>query len=605
MWEIRGKDVVSMSLTLKIPFNQKNWEDYKNDIENLKKQNKFDSEEDAIAFARTFCHSVIKFLWNHVDSKKKWKCRKVSFSGKELDFQAMRLAKDIADYFITLNIMDYAYLTGNLYTALLPNTYRSDNGIYYTPPTLAERLLDLLTAEGADWAEADILDPACGGGAFLITIVNRILGDYRIKELPPAAKILHIENHLAGIELDGFAAWITQSLLDIILYQEAIATGRRLRSIIKIQDTIQYALYEARRFDVIVGNPPYGKVKLDGEMRDIYSRSLYGHANLYGLFIDASLRLKKENGIVGFVTPTSFLGGKYFSNLRNLLAQTAPPLAIDFVAMRNGVFEQVLQETCLVVFGQNAVRSVTVNKISIGNNLYNVERVGNFKVELGTDPWIIAREPAESQIVNKVIKIKTSLKDYGYKVSTGQLVWNRLKEQISEMPVQGSKPIIWAEAISAAGNFDFNYQYRSKKKYITVTNKQDFLICDESVVLVQRTTAKEQDRRLQTCILPQDFIDNWHGVVVENHVNIIHPITEQPRVTLKALSLILNTKTVDRIFRCLSGSVAVSATELHAIPLPPVHKIKELEALITVGNHVDPEADIVERIVMNAYGLED
>lgn len=593
-----------MSLALKDQYNQKNWEDYKSDIENFKKQNEFKSEEDAIAFARTLCHSVMNFLWNHVDYMKKWKCRKVSFSCKELDFQAIRLAKDIADYFITLNIMDYAYIMGDLYTSLLPATYRSDHGIYYTPPTLAERLLDLLAAEGADWAEADILDPACGGGAFLITVVNRMLGDYRIKDLTSQDKLIHIENHLAGIELDEFAAWITQSLLDIILYPEAIATGRRLKSIIKIQDTIQYALHDTRKFDVIVGNPPYGKVKLDEQTRSNYSRSLYGHANLYGLFIDASLRLKKENGIVGFVTPTSFLGGKYFSNLRNLLAETAPPLAIDFVAMRNGVFEQVLQETCLVVFGQNAARSVTVNKISIGNNLYNVERVGNFKVEPGIKPWIIAREPAESQIANKVTKIDTTLKDYGYKVSTGQLVWNRLKEQISERPVPKSKPIIWAEAISAEGEFVFNYQYRSKKKYIIVTDKQDFLICNEPVVLVQRTTAKEQERRLQTCVLPQDFIDKWQGVVVENHVNIIHPVSKKPKVSLEALSLILNTQTVDRVFRCLSGSVAVSASELHAIPLPPVQKIKKLEALIAAGDHEKLNADIVEQIVMNAYGLE-
>ena len=42
---------------------------------------------------------------------------------------------------------------------------------------------DLLAAEGADWAEDKVLDPACGGGAFLVTVANRMLGDYRIKEL--------------------------------------------------------------------------------------------------------------------------------------------------------------------------------------------------------------------------------------------------------------------------------------------------------------------------------------------------------------------------------------------------------------------------------------
>ena len=77
-------------------------------------------------------------------------------------------------------------------------------------------------------------------------------------------------------------------------------------------------------------------------------------------------------------------------------------MTIDFVAVRTGVFDQVLQETCLVTFGQNAAKSVTTNKISIDNNTYNVERIGSFKINNGTMPWVIAREPAEADLVNKI-----------------------------------------------------------------------------------------------------------------------------------------------------------------------------------------------------------
>lgn len=593
-----------MPLALNTYTNQKNWEEYKISIEYLKKANKQGSEESAIAFARSFCYSVVKNLWKCVDYKKKWKCRQLTFQMKELDFYSLKLSKEISNYFASLNIMEYAYLLGNLYTMLLPNSYRADNGVYYTPPALAERLLDMMAAEGADWATADILDPACGGGAFLVTVANRMLGDYRIKELPAESKLLHLEHQLAGMEIDKFAGWLTQVLLDIIVYPESIIAGRRLKAIIKIQDTIQYALCEERKFDIIVGNPPYGRVKLDQDTRKTYARSLFGHANLYGLFIDASLRLIKPEGLVGFVTPTSFLGGKYFSNLRKLLTQKAPPLAIDFIAVRSGIFEQVLQETCLVTFGQNASQSVTTSRINIENNTYNIERIGSFKVNRGINPWIIAREPEEAEIVNKVRGLKTTLADYGYKVSTGQLVWNRMKDQITELPSEGSNPIIWAEAIASDGQFDFNYRYRNKLKYIKVRDNQDFLICNKSVVLVQRTTAKEQSRRLQTCVLPQAFINKWGGVVVENHVNIVYSIKDHPGISLKALSLLLNSQTVDRIFRCLSGSVAVSASELHALPLPPISKIKELEEVSVSGYNSKTTDEMVEQIIIKAYGLE-
>lgn len=584
--------------------NVKDWEAYQTDIDDLKKTQKYDSEEDAISFARSFCYAVVANIWRSVDYKKKWKCRQISFDKKELDFGSLKLSRELSEYLLSLNIMEYAYILGNLYTMLLPGEYRAHNGIYYTPPALAERLLDLLASEGADWAQANILDPACGGGAFLVTVVNRMLGDYRIKDLASDIKLAHIEQHLAGLEIDTFAGWLTQVLLDIIVYPETIAAGRRLKSIVEIQDTIHYAIHDERRFDIIVGNPPFGRIKLDEDTRKFYSRSLYGHANLYGLFIDAALRLKKSDGLVGFVTPTSFLGGKYFSNLRNILTQMAPPLAIDFVAVRTGVFDQVLQETCLVVFGQNIAKSVTTSKIGIEDNTYNVERIGSFNITKGIAPWIIAREPEEANIVNQVMNLKTTLDDYGFKVTTGQLVWNRLKNQICEFPADESKPIIWAEAIASDGQFTFDYKYRKSHQFINVTSKQNFLVCNRSAVLVQRTTAKEQNRRLQTCVLPQSFIDGWNGVVVENHVNIVHPITDCPEISLEALSLILNSKIVDRIFRCLSGSVAVSATELHALPLPPVKRVKEVENLIANSNFNNDISNEVEKILAKAYGVE-
>ena len=595
-----------MSVVLQEYVENKTWEDYKLDIEKLVKTNGYELEADAIAFARSFCYRIVNTLWRQIDYRNKWKCRKILFSAKDLDFSAIKLANEISDYFLSLNIMEYANLLGNLYRMLLPKGYRSDNGVYYTPPALAERLLDLLAAEGADWAMDNILDPACGGGAFLVTVANRMLGDYRIKELPAEVKISHLEQHLSGIEIDKFAGWITQVLLDIIVYSDSLIANRRLKNIIKVHDTIQYALVTEKRFDVIVGNPPYGRVKLDEELRKQYSRSLYGHANLYGLFIDASLRMIEPGGLVGFVTPTSFLGGKYYTNLRNLLSEVAQPLTIDFVSVRSGVFDQVLQETCLVTFGQNAERSVTANKINIENNTYSVERIGNFNIKRGTEPWIIAREPEEANIINKIKDSGATLKDYGYKVSTGQLVWNRMKAQIKQRPSDKSKPIIWAEAITADGLFQFNYQYRNELQYINVEEKQKFLICNKTVVLVQRTTAKEQSRRLQSCVLPQNFIDQWDGVVVENHVNIIQPIVNAPCISLETLSLLLNSQIADRLFRCLSGSVAVSATELHALPLPPINKICALEkALIRAREHNGNQfKEMAEKLIANAYGVE-
>lgn len=594
-----------MALELVDTASKKDWEAYKTDLHRLNKMNKQASEEASIAYARSFCRSIICNLWNYIDEKKRWKCREVGVQFISLDYAATKLAKELSEYLIQLPTMQYAYLLGNIYTMLLPSGFRSENGVFYTPPAIAERLLDILAAEGADWGRDTVLDPACGGGAFLVTVANRMLGDYRIKCLSAKKQLEHIESHLAGIEIDRFAAWLTQVLLDILVYPEAVKAGKRLKSIIKIRDTIKYVTRSRNKYNVIVGNPPFGKVKLNDELRQAYSRSLFGHANLYSLFYDAALRMKEPSGLIGFVSPTSFTGGQYFQNLRSLLMQEAPPLVIDFISARSDVFDQVLQETCLVVLGKNIAKSVTTNRLVIERDgVHSVARVGNFRLSKGSHPWIIARSEEETDLVNALRKIKTTITDYGYKVCTGQLVWNRHKIQLTKTPENGVKPVIWAESICNDGTFAFDYKYRHDKQYIKLLQKQDFLITQTESVLIQRTTSKEQDRRLLACVMPQSFIDRWGGAVVENHVNLAYAVNN-PNLSPTALSLLLNSQTVDRVFRCLSGSVAVSVSELQAIPMPAAKKLTEIERLILSGMAGSELSINVERIVIEAYGLGD
>ena len=53
-----------------------------------------------------------------------------------------------------------------------------------------------------------VLDPACGGGAFLAPVARRMAAALCGKT--PSAIIRHIAEHLHGFEIDPFAAWLTQ-----------------------------------------------------------------------------------------------------------------------------------------------------------------------------------------------------------------------------------------------------------------------------------------------------------------------------------------------------------------------------------------------------------
>ena len=119
------------------------------------------------------------------------------------------------------------------------------------------------------------------------------------------------------------------------------------------------------------------------------------------------------------------------------------------------------------------------------------------------------------------------------------------------------------------------------------------MITNRECVLLQRTTAKEQPRRLIAAKLPGAFIAEHGGAVVENHVNIIMPRDACPSVPVNTLAAILNSHAINELFRCINGSVAVSAYELEDLPLPGIPELSGLNELMRLeASHEDQEDEI-------------
>jgi adenine-specific DNA-methyltransferase len=468
-----------------------------------------------------------------------------------------------------------AYHLSLFYSGLLPSDWRARHGIYYTPPALAERLLDQADRAGADWAKAHILDPAAGAGAFLVPAVVRVLDS--LGNCVPALAVQNINARLRGFELDAFAAWLAEVFVEVAALKVVVASGRRIGNIIEVRDSLDDSIEEGR-FDLVLGNPPFGKTRLSDACRAHFSRSLYGHANLYGVFTDMAIRLARPGGLVSLLTPSSFLAGEYFKNLRGLLGRQAPPMEIGFVALRKGVFEDVLQETVLATYRKGGIpRKARVNFIHPQmNHVIQPEAVGHFT--LPRDPsaaWLLPRHSDEARLVKRMRAMPERLADWGYKVSTGPLVWNRHKPQLSDAPDESTVPLIWAECVTSTGRFVFRWAKRNHKPFFRIGESDAWLLVRTPCVLLQRTTAKEQARRLIAAEMPNGFIAKYGAVTVENHLNMLIPTTSKPNIPPALLSAFLNSSAADRAFRCLSGSVAVSAYELESLPLPSAAEFKE------------------------------
>jgi adenine-specific DNA-methyltransferase len=521
--------------------------------------------------ARFLTYHLALAYWSKIAEKSEAPCSLSDFGLRLGNIPKVALTA-LSEYAATLASRpsdEASFEIGSFYMSLLPVEFRSAHGIYYTPPALVSRLLALVEAQGVNWNKARAIDPACGGGAFVAPIVARKVLAAHTSSAERTLK--EIGSSVKGVEIDPFAAWLSQFFAEAAALPICRKAGQRLPRLVEVADSLQHRPEDENAFDVVIGNPPYSRVTLAPELRRRYARSLFGHANLYGMFTDQALRLANSGGHVAYVTPTSFLGGQYFQNLRHVLRSEASPIALEFVAERSGVFEDVLQETMLAVYRKGVRRnSVSVGVLESINNKSTPRQLGIYKLpEDVRKPWLLPRSANQDVVVLASHHLTHSLRDYGYEVNTGPLVWNRHKNQMVANSGPRRHPIVWAESLTPQGTFVHRSEKRNHAPFLQWEGPQDdWLLTDRPCILVQRTTAKEQTRRLICAVMPQAFVKKHGAVAVENHLNMVRPSRSRSSVSLEAIAAVLRSRTADILFRCINGSVAVSAYELESLPLP-------------------------------------
>ena len=428
--------------------------------------------EDRLALARSFCRRVVEAWWAELTNSNPISPLREFLKPApkiiQLPEPGPASAEIIGRAAAKFDLENAAYSIGLIYTSMLPQSFRAEHGIYYTPPRLVSRLIDQASVAGADWATCRVLDPACGGGAFLAPVALKIIST--LPDVEPAILVKNIASRLRGYEVDPFAAWLSQVTLDAAVLPITTRANARLPVVVSICDSLKRNP-PRDRFDLVIGNPPYGRLKLSSEDRDRFKRSLFGHANLYGLFTDLALRHVRTGGIIAYVTPTSFLAGEYFKNLRTLLARHAPPATIDFVSARKGVFDGVLQETLLATYRRKkpAQPAQTFEAHPTDDSDLQVTATGSFSVPpVPSHPWIMARSPDQAPLVKRLQEMPFRLSDWGYSVSTEPLVWNRFKDQLKSRNGRDRLPLIWAESVTSDGRFSFRAEKKNHEPFFEI-----------------------------------------------------------------------------------------------------------------------------------------
>ncbi len=197
-----------------------------------------------------------------------------------------------------------------------------ERGVVYTRPEVVNFILDLAgyTADKPLWQKR-LLEPSFGSGDFLIPASARLLEAAKrdqksAKDLVNAVRA--VELHRGTFESTKLSVIKLLTDADISKADAAMLTNKWL-----INGDFLLEPFAAR-FDVVVGNPPYVRQEMIAapmlaEYRKRYT-TLYDRADLYVPFIEQSLRLLSDDGLLGFICSDRWMKNRYGGPLREMIS---------------------------------------------------------------------------------------------------------------------------------------------------------------------------------------------------------------------------------------------------------------------------------------------
>lgn len=220
-----------------------------------------------------------------------------------------------------------------------------------------------------------VLDPACGSGAFLVAVfdrlyqegqsINRALSSLSLGYTTAFDLDKHILRHnLYGVDVNAESVEITKLSLwlktadkgsELTLLDDRIRVGDSIVNDTETRGTLAFEwgkefpeVFADGGFDVVVGNPPYVRQELLGDVKNWLKNNyaVYaGTADLYVYFFERGVSLLKPGGIFSIVVANKWMRGNYGRPLREWMAALHIEEILDFGDLP--VFQGVTTYPCI------------------------------------------------------------------------------------------------------------------------------------------------------------------------------------------------------------------------------------------------------------------
>jgi hypothetical protein len=213
------------------------------------------------------------------------------------------------------------WLPGFAREALSSDGDRRREGVHHTTPDMAATLVRFVAGLRPFGDDDLIIDPAVGGGVFLLAAAAAMEGDRGVRV-----------GRLRGFDIDPLAVATTEAALRLWAEGAPLAPGA-----ISERDALDGVWPDVDGpGSVVIGNPPFRSQLRGGVGRDEARRAslarrwpeISGYVDDAAAFLLAGVEQVRDGGVVAFVQPSSFLSARDTEPVRARLCRDAPPVGV-------------------------------------------------------------------------------------------------------------------------------------------------------------------------------------------------------------------------------------------------------------------------------------
>ncbi|WP_010665271.1 Eco57I restriction-modification methylase domain-containing protein [Marinilabilia salmonicolor] len=172
-------------------------------------------------------------------------------------------------------------------------------------------------------------------------------------------------------------------------------------------------------FDVIIGNPPYVMLQ-NLETREVFDYALNKYISAkykidtYQLFTERSIKLLKQNGLLGFITPNTFLKNIHSEPLRKYVLENT--LIKEFLLFNYSVFSSASVDTCVFIFEKAEAKKNSHFDVLKSDIEFVVEKISdihqNSLFENNRLDFNLLTSDIDNKLLSKIVKNSMPLSTY-------------------------------------------------------------------------------------------------------------------------------------------------------------------------------------------------